>query len=268
MTNSALDAHALCPVCDGLKTIIRPQLALHKFPELRGLEKLRGMPCPACETDEAQLAISKARQGQVDKSLAKAKVPPKFQNVRFADFKGGIDVVRMGLSQEEGEKRAEWKRRLYDYLVDLEQNIQMGMGLTIYGSVGTGKTLALAIIANALVKSGIDVVMLPERGLFDAVKATWNEGAKISEYEVIDQFRNVKVLMIDDFGVRAPTDWTVDIYHSIIDARWDQGLPTFISTNNTLEMLADDYARQVDRLSNNYKLEMIGDSLRPANNPT
>lgn len=252
----------LCPVCDGLKTILRPQIALKVHPDLKGVQKLHGLPCPSCEPEDAELAVAQARQGQINKSLNRAKVPPKFQNVKFSDFKTGKDLINMGFNGDDAYERDKWKKRLYDYLSDLQVNVNVGVGLTLYGSVGTGKTLALSIVANALVRSGIDVVMLPENGIFSAVKSTFNEGSQLTEHDVIAQFRDVRVLMIDDFGVRAPSDWTMEIYHSIIDARWDKGLPTFISSNNDLNDLKEIYPRQMDRLSSNLEIKMFGRSMR------
>ena len=54
----------------------------------------------------------------------------------------------------------------------------------------------------------------------------------------------------------------MDRYHSIIDARWDRGLPTCISTNVREKDLRATCPRQMDRLSRNWKIGMIGASLR------
>lgn len=255
----------LCPFCDGLGIIIRPVLVLKKFSQYRGLRTIRGLQCPGCKPDEAFAEAESTRQEQIDEALSKAGVPRKFCGLNLDDFKAGPDLRQMGVEQKQVVLRTQWKANIESYVQALSQNIALGKGMSFFGSVGTGKTLAMGIIANAIVSAGHSVVFIPERGIFDAIKATFDDGTGITEREVIAQFANVTALMIDDYGVKAPSDWVSEIYHAIIDQRYDTQMPTFISSNNGMDTLAKMYPRQVDRLARNFHLVMVGESFRGGN---
>jgi len=253
----------MCPICDNRKTILRAGIVLRDYPQFRRLPGLRGMPCPACLPDDAQAAAADAHQREFDRLLALAQVPDKFRDVTIDDYCD--DPVRLraaGLSPAEAAKRKVWKAGLSEYLCRLAEYLEDGRGLTLIGSVGTGKSLMSCIVACAVVRLRKSVVIVPERGIFQAIRSTYDREAAHTESEVLAQFEHVDVLIIDDFGTSKVTDWTVDRYHAIVDARWERRLPTSISTNLSYTRLRSDYTRQMDRFARNGRIEMMGDTLR------
>ena len=253
----------LCPVCDGTRRILRPRLVLLQHRGYERLPGIRGLPCPECEPEAARAAVSEVRQAEIDRMLNLARVPDKFRDVTLKDFCDDPQAfVRAGLPEQEGRRRREWKAKLGSYLRDLGKHLADGVGLSLEGPVGTGKTLATCIVVRAAVALHRSCVLIPERGIFQALQASWKDDAPADEADVLAQFETVDLLCIDDFGTKRPTDWVVDRYHSIIDARWDRGLPTCISTNVREKDLRATYPRQMDRLSRNWKIGMMGMSLR------
>jgi len=253
----------ICPYCDDRKTILRPPLVRSDFPNYNALRTpIYGLPCPNCQKEEARRAFQGAVQNQIKGVLLKAGVPKKFSKYTLDSFKTGRELERLGVDPKQARLRIGWKKVVADYLANLDHSIQQGIGLSLFGSVGTGKTMLMGIVVRELARKGHPVVFIPERGIFEAIKTCYDDTSKIREKEIINQFGRVKVLVIDDFGVKAANDWRVEIYYDIIDQRYDNNLPTFVSSNTHPNDLGDIYVRQMDRLARNTSLVMVGDSLR------
>jgi DNA replication protein DnaC len=73
--------------------------------------------------------------------------------------------------------------------------------------------------------------------------------------------KDVDVLAIDDLGLRSKqeTDFAYVTLYSILNKRQEKMLPTFISTNKTLEQLRSSFdQRIVSRLESALKIEIKG----------
>ena len=122
------------------------------------------------------------------------------------------------------------------YTKNFSQNKKEGRGLFLYGNVGTGKThLVVAIVDRIarLYKDKIwDIRFTTGINLISEIKAsfTHNDGEKI-----IYDFKRVDLLVIDDFGTHKTTDWTEEIFYSIVDWRYQQLKPLIITTNLSLK---------------------------------
>lgn len=260
------DLPALCPVCysNEERTIVRVDAARARFPELRQARALRGLPCPICRPADVDKALAAQRHREMEALIAKARIPTKHATATLDDFVDHPATLtrRFGLAPEEAAKRRSWKARAQAYFDHLGEEIERGAGLSLTGSVGTGKTLLACAATRRALELGHTAMIVPERAVFDAIKASWDRDSEVCERDVLDQFTTVTWLAIDDFGVRRANEWAVEIYHGIIDARCDNGLPTSISSNLTLGTLARQYVRQMDRLALNTGIEMVGCSMR------
>lgn len=200
-------------------------------------------PCPKCrQVDHAQY--------QREKSIENANIPRRFINATVNGYK----------PHTPSQKTA--KAIVSDYVVNLKNNLESGQGLTLWGSVGTGKThLAVAILLAAQ-ERGLSVHFDSEDGIFDHFKAEWGEPEK--EMQFLTKLQKVRFLVIDDLGIRRPSDYVSDRYEAIINTRYANGLPTIITTNRTPEQLSEVYERQMSRLSENITMEVLGPDMRGA----
>ena len=118
-------------------------------------------------------------------------------------------------------------------------------GLILYGSVGTGKSYAAAVIANELLEKKVPVVMtsfikiLKDVGTFD-------------DNERLELIKNAKLLIIDDLGAERGTDYAIEKVYDIIDSRYRSNKPVILTTNLSIEQMksCDDirYTRIYDRI--------------------
>ena len=110
-------------------------------------------------------------------------------------------------------------------------------GLFITGPKGTGKTHLAAAIANQLMKDGTAVICMTMIDLLERIKKTYEKnrryGGETSEANVLNAYKTVPLLIIDDMGKEPATEWAVSKIYAIINARYEAYMPTIITTNYT-----------------------------------
>ena len=101
--------------------------------------------------------------------------------------------------------------------------------LIIMGKSDTGKTHLAAAIANKLIEN--DKIVLMERltNLLDRIRETYENNTK-SENELIEIYSNADMLIIDDLGTEKISSWALEKLYTIIQNRFEKGLPIIITT--------------------------------------
>jgi DNA replication protein DnaC len=142
-------------------------------------------------------------------------------------------------------------------------------GITIlYGGYGTGKTRMAWEIARAhkskrpnISIGGVGwtvatkkrpMVYTTAMNLFTSIKSTYSSNSEKSEKEVISEYCEAALLVIDEVQVRSETKFEDDKLTTIIDARYMDGMPTILISNYTWERLASTLSPAViDRFDEN-----------------
>lgn len=109
-------------------------------------------------------------------------------------------------------------------------------GLFITGPMGTGKTHLAAAIANQLMHGGTPVICMTMIDLLDRIRQTFNASGNRwddNEATLLNKYKRVDLLIIDDMGKEPATKWAVSKIYAIINARYEACLPTIITTNYT-----------------------------------
>lgn len=120
--------------------------------------------------------------------------------------------------------------------------------LYLTGPRGTGKThMAAAIIREIVLDktpshslSGLQWTSAPD--LLLEIRATFRDGSERSEKEIIEQYSNCKLLVLDDLGAEKTSGWSLQTLYTIIDRRYREERQTIITSNLSL----DELAAQVD----------------------
>ena len=82
----------------------------------------------------------------------------------------------------------ELMEKMHRYVANWEQMYQRGMGLLLWGDVGTGKSYAAGCIANALLDQGVSVMMTNFSRILNALSSLQQGGAHCnSEQVLVDQ---------------------------------------------------------------------------------
>jgi len=124
--------------------------------------------------------------------------------------------------------------------------------LILYSSTpGVGKTHLMVSIANYVIEhwngepGQLNRPIRFEKGpnLVRRVRATYSIRDKDNQHEreedIYNELKGVKLLLLDDVGKEKPSDFTRDLYWSIIDERVTRGLPVLMTSRLPLDSLGE-----------------------------
>ena len=137
--------------------------------------------------------------------------------------------------------------------------------LFFYGDTGVGKTFLSNCVAKELLDTGHSVIYFTAFQLFDLLKR--NTFQKTAEEDIVSAHQNIfdcDLLIIDDLGTELPNSFTVSQMFLCLNERILRKKSTIISTNLTLERIAEIYSeRTFSRISSSYvMLKLFGDDIR------
>lgn len=148
--------------------------------------------------------------------LGRACVPPMFRaaDIRRCDAK--VQRYSASLSPMGGRECAYGA-----------SSSDLGKGLVLQGKVGRGKTYsACAVLLDHL--EDYPVRFATMQGILRDIQGAFNGVERMGD--VMGRYRNVRLLVIDDFGKEQPTKWSLPVMFEIIDGRYSQCKPTIFTT--------------------------------------
>ena len=160
----------------------------------------------------------RAMQNRIDRLLGNSGIKKRFQQRTFPNFR------------TDTPGRQKNYRVAKEYADNFAYHKAKGDGLYIEGTNGTGKTHLAAAIALQLIGEGIPVICKTSSDLLlDVKKAFDNEG--VTEAQVLDAYKKVDLLIIDDLGKEQCSDWSMSTLYSILNDRYEDMKPTIVTTN-------------------------------------
>ncbi|MBS0617814.1 MAG: ATP-binding protein [Spirochaetes bacterium] len=259
-----------CDKCEGLGFVLQPQLARRqaafslvacecveslcrscagdKVPPYMFLDEASGKVLP-CDCQRPRDQLSRVRD-----LFAQSNIPLKYRFHRLKEFNLQPQYPNPTKSPElDGARRAatialtaafdrarhfiEAQRRLQD----APQSVPASdlKGLFLIGPPGTGKSLLAAMVLNELILtarlSGRYIKI--SRDFFQQLRATFsNDSSTYGKTEsVFNEIARQDILVIDDFGIQSDSEWEQRMLYDLIDARYENDLPTIITSNIDLE---------------------------------
>lgn len=107
-------------------------------------------------------------------------------------------------------------------------------GLYLHGSFGSGKTFLICAMLNELAKKKVDIVIC----YYPEVLRTLKESFETDFARKIEKLKKADILFLDDIGAESVTPWARDeILGTVLQYRMDAFLPTFFTSNLTIEEL-------------------------------
>ena len=150
----------------------------------------------------------------------------------------------------------------------------INQNILIVGNMGTGKThIAYAIVNSMCAQYDIDGVGYYTDGdveyttikeIIDNIRNSWKDSADKYDYEIVNRYKTVPLLIVDEIGVQYGTESERIELFDIFDSRYKDMLPIIAISNLNRQQLADTLgARIIDRLLSGAKIvEMKGKSRR------
>lgn len=145
-------------------------------------------------------------------------------------------------------------------------------GLYLCGNFGSGKTYLLTAMLNELAKKNFKSTIVFWPDFLRDLKASFQNGYN-EKYEMA---KKSPILLIDDIGAEAITGWSRDeVLCPLIQYRMEQKLPTFFTSNLTIDQLKEHLSttrdgidvikasRIIERIKQlTLEIEMISQNLR------
>jgi len=153
------------------------------------------------------------------------------------------------------------------YLDDLEGRIKEGRGLVLLGTVGVGKSAALAVIAKEAegkARGWTPVWFTTVTRLIShllkgtEIQRRHDPTGRGEPYEVDP--RDATLLLLDEFGAAYESDYAMAAFEDYLGWRYDEKLATCVAANLTPQQIRDNqhYARMVDRWRETCEVVVIG----------
>jgi DNA replication protein DnaC len=214
-------AERSCPkgVCDGSGWILGPEDVARP-----------------CECREARL-----KRGRV-KGVASV-IPPRYRGVSFErppvsdmardlETKGAVSAVR-------------------SFIDELDERLDQGRGLWLFGDTGTGKTTLAMLVSKAALEAGRSVAIYSLPKLLARIRRTYeSEPGGDSYLSFFDRLTSVDLLHIDDLGAEKRSDWVLEQLYALINERYETQRSVLVTTNLRHDELEDQIgSRTVSRLN-------------------
>ncbi|WP_188006817.1 IstB-IS21 domain-containing protein [Sporosarcina sp. ANT_H38] len=194
------------------------------------------------------------KQREVDKKLDLSGIPSIFKNATVASFE--VSKYQLKTNQDIATLA---RKAAINYVTNYKLMQQSGKGLYLYSKVkGSGKTRLAVSIANALVREyGIDVAFIKSADLISQIKKTFNKKSETTQSEIVDTFRNVELLIVDDLAIKGASTFEEGVMYDIFDFRLEHKKPTIFTSNVTILELEEIYkGGRVNKRINKMSMEI------------
>ena len=121
-----------------------------------------------------------------------------------------------------------------------------GGWLVLLGPTGSGKTHLAAAIANGRIAAGEPVFFVTAADLLDHLRSTYAPDSDLAYDEMFEQVRAVPLLVLDDLGDESATPWAKEKLAQLLGHRYNERLPTVITTPGPVSKLDERIAGRLD----------------------
>lgn len=200
--------------------------------------------------------LARLKKQQIISNFNSALIPPRFKEYNFDNF------------IENNKQDKINKKVMFDYAINFEENLKNGCCLILSGNVGTGKTHLSCAVANYIIKNlNKTALFFNTIDAFGKIKATYSKKSEITEIDALNQFIDVDLLILDEFGVQYGTENEKLIFFRIINKRYENLKPTILISNLSPIELKKIDERVFDRIRHNGSLLVFnGESKRKSKN--
>ena len=123
-------------------------------------------------------------------------------------------------------------RRVRGYCDSLDENIEAGRGLWLYGSSGTGKTTLAMLVSRIALEAGRSVAIYSLPKLLARIRRTFDaEPGEQSYSDLFERLSSVDLLHIDDLGAENRTEWVLEQLYALVNERYEAQRSLVVTTN-------------------------------------
>lgn len=148
--------------------------------------------------------------------LSRAKIPRRF-------WDANLDFIR----------ESESKDKYVSFLKSLDDKLKNGIGLLLHGPYGTGKTACASLVLIEVLARSSNRVMFVQSAQLDWI-ARHRDETDANGVRGWDVVMEAPFVVIDDVGAERQIDWNNAWFEEVVRARYNDKLPSIITTNKSL----------------------------------
>lgn len=201
------------------------------------------------------------KQLEIHLLYANSNLEHCLEDENFSNF--SMDYYKEGQARNLAMRAVEKSKLFINRFISKEQQEDCINNIFIYGTVGTGKTFLTHCIAKELLDNGIVVLYFSAIRFFEIMAKLTFSYEKDDRY-AWDDIYETDVLIIDDLGTEMVNDFVKSTLFSCLNERIIRNKHTVISTNLSINDIADLYSKRVfSRIIGNYELlKLEGEDIR------
>ena len=181
--------------------------------------------CPGCKKDredqevaEKQMAVARRLAQEKAGQLQQAAIPQRFIGRTLDAFKATTPEQQRAFGIA------------VDFASNFEAHYKKGSWLVFSGLPGTGKSHLAAGILQAIMPAYVGRYFTCME-VIQHIRSTWRKDSEASEVDVLAEFANVPLLVIDEIGMQYGTESEQNHLFDVLDRRYRDMMPTILLTN-------------------------------------
>lgn len=215
-----------CKNCKGLDNCKNPVCGCVNYPNVERDGKVR-FDYVACKYKKEQIEKEKNMPIIFEE-------PEEIKNAKMKD----ID-----LTDKNRANVIKWIKKFY---TEYSKNPHI-KGAYIHGSFGSGKSYLVAALLNELALHGAKVIICYYPKMLRILKSSFGDNEEFER--IMNSLETSDVLLLDDIGAETVTPWNRDeILGTILQYRMDSHLPTFFTSNLTIDELETNLSNTRDSI--------------------
>ena len=177
-------------------------------------------PCPQCQEEaEAKKTALAAQQAQrrLAEKIGKCGIPKRHQHCRVSSYLATT------------QKQKALKDAIAQYTKDMFSG-SLKRNFVLLGNCGTGKTHLACAVGMEAIRQGKTVLFATASEIIRRVQAA-HKSTSETEWDLMNTFADLDLLIVDEVGVQYNTESANRIITEIVNARYNNELPTIFISN-------------------------------------
>lgn len=200
--------------------------------------------CPSCKDDE-----TKQKEQQQAKQKADAEAARRVEGLEDSGVKARHLEKTFDAFIVEGEAKAFALQRCKALAEGVAQRKPRQPSLILYGEPGTGKSHLACAMTIHTYDAGRNVCRISVADMVREFKDSWKRDSEFDEIKLIRWYGRLDLLTIEEIGVQHGSDTERMFLFEVVNARYENCLPTVLVSNLDAEKLTAEVGeRVIDRL--------------------
>lgn len=226
----------VCDVCGLMMVPVQAYSFLQTTPPIYIWE------CKTCTereiAEETKRELEKKAREKYDRDHR--GIPPIYHSCKISDFSNIEPVI-------------EWAKKPSGFLF-------------IHGTTGTGKTHLVCSIKKRYNELRFDSELFFSSDVFLEIRNSFNSKVGHSEEEIIKKCTRSTIAFFDDFGTQKNSEYSIETWYNIINARYMNNLPTVFTSNLKVKEVSEIISDRIaSRIASGLVFELKGTDRRLTN---